>query len=211
MEQIFTDKNDLLKNIHIRTNLKIELGPGTQRFVKDAVTIDKFDSDAVDIMADFELGLSFLPDNSVDYFYSSHVMEHIVNLELLLREIHRVLKPNGIYEFIVPHFANPYYYSDYTHKQFFGLYSMSYFSKTKYFKRGVPQFYNNFDYNIKKIKLEFTSPFWFRYPFKKTWQFLFNLNKGMQELYEESFCYTFPAYQIRFIIEKNNITIPNNS
>ena len=198
----FIDKSNLLKTLQQISNVRIELGPGTKRFINVAITIDKFDSESVDILADFEAGLYFLPDNSVDYFYSSHVMEHIDNLELLLREIHRVLKPGGTYEFVVPHFANPYFYSDYTHKQFFGLYSMSYFCKTKYFKRGVPQFYNDFDYVIKNVRIEFTSPFWFRYPFKKIWQFLFNISKGSQELFEESFCYTFPAYQLRFIIGK---------
>lgn len=202
--QKFTDKNNLLRLIDGKAVVKVELGPGLARFVKDAITIDKYNGDAVDIVANFEEGLEFLPDNSVDYMYSRHVMEHIGNIELLLSEIFRVLKPNGVYEFIVPHFSNPYFYSDYTHKTFFGLYSMSYFSKTPYFKRGVPTFYNDFSFVIDKVRLEFTSPFIFRYPIKKFWQFLFNLSKPSQEFYEECLSSVISAYQIRFYLRKPN-------
>ena len=201
--QKIIDKKNLLTDLNRRETVALELGPGTIRVIKNAITIDKYDSDATDIVADFEEGLSFLPDNSVDYIYSSHVMEHIKNFELLLGEIYRVMKKGAIHEFVVPHFANPYFYSDYTHKNFFGLYTMCYFSKTKYYKRSTPQFYNNFTYNIVKVKLEFTSPFILRYPFKKFWQFIFNLSRGMQELYEEVFCYKMPAYQIRYILKKS--------
>lgn len=201
MQQI-VDKKNILKEFFEKETLIIELGPGNVRYKKDAMTIDKYDSDAVDIIADLELGLAFLPDNSVDYIYSSHLMEHIVNLEGLLREIFRVLKKNGKFEMVVPHFSNPYFYSDYTHRNFFGLYTMSYFSKSNYFKRKVPQFYNDFSFTIEKITIEFTSPFMLRYPFKKMWQFIFNISKGMQEFYEEAISFKIPAYQIRYIVVK---------
>jgi predicted SAM-dependent methyltransferase len=201
MQQI-VDKKNILEIFLNKNTFLVELGPGNFRNNKDALTIDKYDSDAVDIITDLELGLTFLPDNSVDYIYSSHLMEHIVNLEGLLKEIFRVLKKNGKFEMVVPHFSNPYFYSDYTHKNFFGLYTMSYFSKSHYFKRQVPQFYNNFSFTIEKIKIEFTSPFILRYPFKKMWQFIFNLSKSMQEFYEEAVSFKIPAYQIRFIVVK---------
>jgi SAM-dependent methyltransferase len=200
--QQFIDKKDILKDVLKKDTIIVELGPGNKRHFKDALTIDRYDSDAVDIIADLELGLSFLPDNSVDLIYSSHVMEHIVGFEGLLKEIFRVLKPKGKLEFVVPHFSNPYFYSDYTHKHFFGLYTMSYFSKSNYFKRKVPQFYNDFYFTIEKVKIEFTSPFILRYPFKKCWQLIFNLSKGMQEFYEEAVSFKIPAYQIRYIVVK---------
>lgn len=202
MQSIIDKNNKLNTAFSLGSKVFIELGPGNIRSVKNAITIDKYNSDAVDIIADFEEGLSFLPENSIDYLYSSHVMEHIQNFEFLLREIYRVLKKGATSEFIVPHFANPYFYSDHTHKKFFGLYTMSYFSKTSYFNRKVPNFYNDLNFEIVKVRLEFTSPFILRYPFKKFWQFIFNLSKGMQEFYEEVFCYKIPAYQIRYIIKK---------
>jgi len=41
-----------------------------------------------------------------DYFelvYASHVLEHLWNLNLVMKEAHRVLKPNGIFEIKVPY------------------------------------------------------------------------------------------------------------
>ena len=69
----------------------IELGCGPNK-AAGAIGIDQFDVKNVDIVADIENGLPFLPDNSVDELFSRHVLEHIENLELLIKEIHRVLK-----------------------------------------------------------------------------------------------------------------------
>ena len=96
----------------------VELGCGPNK-VEGAIGVDKFQDSQVDIVADIENGLPFLPDNSVDELFSRHVLEHIENLELLIREIYRVLKPGGIHRVIVPHFSNPHFYSDYTHRRFF--------------------------------------------------------------------------------------------
>lgn len=48
-------------------------------------------------------GLPF-PDQSVDYLYSSHVLEHLLRKDArdLLEEVHRVLKKNGIARICVP-------------------------------------------------------------------------------------------------------------
>ena len=45
-----------------------------------------------------------LPDNSVDFLYSSHVIEHIPKhlLNTHLEECYRVLKPDGIYRIVAP-------------------------------------------------------------------------------------------------------------
>jgi SAM-dependent methyltransferase len=52
---------------------------------------------------DLQYGLPFF-DNSVDFLYSSHVLEHLYPnvAELLLREAHRVLRPGGTIRVCVP-------------------------------------------------------------------------------------------------------------
>lgn len=142
------DKNDVLKKINEIPKVVIELGCGRQKQIKNAITIDIIDLPHIDIIADLNKGLWFLPDNSVDEIYSFHFLEHVENFELFMKEIYRVLKKGGKKIGTVPHFSNPYFYSDYTHHNFFGLYTFSYFSKTKYFKREVPSFYNSTDFKI---------------------------------------------------------------
>lgn len=49
-----------------------------------------------------DLRYSALLDDSVDWVFCSHVLEHIPDLDLCLDEIHRVLKPGGIAWLQVP-------------------------------------------------------------------------------------------------------------
>ena len=66
--------------------LILELGCG-QKKKTDRITIDKVDLPNVDIVADIENGLPFLPDNCVDEIHCRSVLEHIQNFEDLMREI----------------------------------------------------------------------------------------------------------------------------
>lgn len=179
--------------------LIIELGCG-QKKKQDRITIDKIDLPHVDIVADMENGLPFLPDNSVDEIHCRSVLEHIENFENLMREIVRVLKKHGKVYVFVPHFSNPYYYSDYTHKRFFGLYSFYYFVDTnKQLKRKVPNFYTDIRINIISQHLLFNSPFWVTRQIRKIFGFVFNCHHSLQELYEEKLCYIFPCYGIEVV------------
>ncbi|MGP8217622.1 MAG: class I SAM-dependent methyltransferase [Bacteroidia bacterium] len=191
---------ELLHKIQHSSKTIIELGCGPYK-KEGVIGIDMLDLPGVDYIADFEKGLSFLPDNSIDEIISFHVLEHIQNLDVLLKEIHRVLKQNGLCRVTVPHFSNPYYYSDYTHKRFFGLYTFDYFSKkdTKY-KRKVPNFYSTYFFEVKERRITFKSSFFFRNLIKQIFNRLFNANRYMQELYEEVFCYWFPCQEITYTI-----------
>lgn len=77
----------------------------------------------VDIQADLNEPLDLLPDGSVEAVHCRHLLEHIDRLLHLLDELHRVVRPGGEIDIRVPHFSNPYGYSDPTHVRFFGLYS----------------------------------------------------------------------------------------
>lgn len=186
------------KKIDKKEPIHIELGCGTSK-ENGKIGIDLLALQGVDIVANIEEGLGFIPDNSVDSISSRHFLEHVVNFELLLREIHRVLKPDGVHHAVVPHFSNPYFYSDYTHKVFFGLYSFDYFaSEESKLKRKVPGFYNDLQFHITKRYLNFKSPFFIRNQIKRIPKIIFNSNNYFKELYESNFCYIFPCSEIEF-------------
>lgn len=177
----------------------VDLGCG-QKTKQGRIGVDKLDLPNVDIVADLEDGLSFLPDNSVDQIHSRSVLTHIENFENLMREIVRVLKKDGTAHVFVPHFSNPYYYSDYTHKRFFGLYTFYYFVDTEcQLRRKVPNFYTDIRIKIISQRLVFTSPFWLRRRIKKLLGFTFNCHRFLQEFYEEHLCYIFPCYGIEVV------------
>jgi SAM-dependent methyltransferase len=179
----------------------VELGCGdkAKSFSEDGrIGIDLVDLENVDIVANLEDGLAFLPDASVDKLYARSLFEHINNFDRLLTEVIRVLKSDGICQLLVPHFSNPYHYSDPTHVRFFGLYSFLYYSQSEklQFKRQVPTFYTESRLEIISLKLRFRSPFKGRKWWKRLHEKIFNLNPWMQEFYEENLCYLFPCYGI---------------
>ncbi len=55
----------------------------------------------IDINHDLSKGIPF-EDNTVDEVFASHFLEH-TDLDFMLQEINRVLKPGGKLEFIVPY------------------------------------------------------------------------------------------------------------
>jgi SAM-dependent methyltransferase len=178
----------------------IDLGCGPYKR-PGSIGIDHLPLEGVDYVADIEQGLGFLPDNSVDEIYSSHLLEHINNFEALMRDIHRALKPGGKKIVVVPHHSNPYYYSDYTHKRFFGLYTFDYMGeRDPRYTRNVPRWYVDFKFKILERQLRFASPFPIRHRIKQVHGKIFNMTPYMQELFESSFCYAFPCQEMRIVL-----------
>jgi predicted SAM-dependent methyltransferase len=188
----------IIEKLSKKEHIVIELGCGPNKQA-GAIGVDKLEDKAVDIVADIENGLPFLPDNSVDEILSRHLLEHIENLEQLIREIYRTLKPGGIHRVIVPHFSNPHFYSDYTHRRFFGLYTFDYFAddETK-LKRKVPNFYNDLSFQITKRYLRFYSLRPLLNLRRRLYSKWVNRSSGAQERYEETRCYRVPCQEIHF-------------
>ncbi len=193
-------KIDLDSALRENSHVILEIGCGDKKKYADSIGVDRIDLPQVDIVADIEQGLSFLPDNSIDEIHCRSVLEHVDNFEYLIREIVRVLKAKGKANIFVPHFSNPYYYSDFTHKRFFGLYTFYYFvDPQQQLKRKVPAYYTDIRINIISQKLIFRSSFWFRRGIKKLASRLFNSTRFMQEFYEEHLCYIFPCDGIEIV------------
>ncbi|MCK6601837.1 MAG: class I SAM-dependent methyltransferase [Bacteroidetes bacterium] len=196
-----TTADELKALVRSRTPGIIELGCGPNK-KPGIIGIDQFPLPGVDFVTDLEHGLPFLESGSADVIISRHVLEHIENFQFLMEEIHRVLKPGGKKEVIVPHFSSPQFYSDFTHRRFFGLYSFDYFSdpgKTG-MKRKVPSFYSTLRFRIVRRKLVFKSHAPVRNWIRQIFTRLFNLSAGMQEFYEENLCYLIPCQEIEFTL-----------
>jgi predicted SAM-dependent methyltransferase len=193
-------KEELLEQIKMRPSVIIELGCGPNP-PQNIIGIDHINLPGVHFVTDLEQGLGMIPNNSIDEVHSSHFMEHIQNFEGLIKDIHRILKPEGKNIVVVPHFANPHYYSDYTHKRFFGLYTFDYFSRPEnQLARKVPAFYTDVKFKVVKRKFVFKTPEFPILNFFNRWilQPVFNANAFMQELYEGTFCWIFPCRELVF-------------
>jgi SAM-dependent methyltransferase len=197
------DKRGILSNILDRNPVLLEIGCGNNKRTNEAIGIDILDYDCVDIVGDAMDVLKKIPDNIVDGISSYHFLEHADNLDLLLGEVARVLRLGGLFQVVVPHFSNPYFYSDPTHKNYFGLYTFSYLGNDRIFRRKVPH-YKAVSFRLIDVDLLFKSPppFIIRYGIKKVLGAMFNSCRYMQEFYEENLCYLFPCYEIKYVIEK---------
>jgi SAM-dependent methyltransferase len=202
MNEKFIDKTGILEKLYLMGIVEVELGCGSVKRVNNAIGIDQIDNETVDIVCSLEDGLPFFPDNSVDVIYSYHLLEHLKDLEFFMGEIFRVLKPGGKKIGTVPHFSNPYYYSDYSHKTPFGLYSFCYFARQSPYRRKVLLYQKYSNFIITKQKIIFYSPFKIINLFRKVYGVIFNSSVLMQEFYEGSMSRSCPAHEIAFELKK---------
>ncbi len=179
--------------------LRLNLGSGpTPR--AGFYSLDHAPMDGVDIVADLNEPLNLLPDDCADHVFSSHTLEHVDKLLLLLSEIHRITRPGGVIEIIVPHFSNPYHYSDPTHVRFFGLYTMNYFVEMdkQPHPRKVPAFYTKTRFEIESVKIAFYRFNVLDRLFVPFLRYLVNRTPGAQDWYELRLSRLFPAAEIRY-------------
>ena len=165
----------------------LELGCGPARRHPDAVTVDALDFEGVDVVGDVFSTLALVPDGSVDAVHSYHFLEHLDSLPRIVAEIARVLRPGGMLHAVVPHFSNPYYYSDYTHRQAFGLYSFSYLADDGILRRRVPRYQKEF---------------YVRYALRRALAAVVNSTRWTQEWYEAGWTGWFPCYEIDFTVAR---------
>ena len=77
--------------------LKVHLGPGQKKYIDGWVNIDaNMFTGKCDVWADLRNPLPFHTE-TVDAFYSHHMIEHLPNIYFHLKEVFRCLKLGGIY------------------------------------------------------------------------------------------------------------------
>ena len=126
----------------------LDLGCGTRK-LKGSIGIDSLKLKGVDIVHNLNKGIPF-PKNTFDKVYSSHFIEHSKDAVFMLKEIHRVLKPGGVAEIIVPHHTNPMAY-DITHNHFFSWATFEHFKYSHYLPFKFKIIENKMVFNYRKI------------------------------------------------------------
>jgi len=205
MKEATALKQQIERALSGRPMAVVELGCGPSKRHREAIGIDALPYPEVDIVSDINEALSLFPSSSLNEVHSYHCLEHIENIEALMNELARVIIPGGLLHVSVPHFSNPYFYSDPTHRHTFGLYSFSYYAFTTLLKRTVPSYMKTFHFEIERLRLGFKSPrpFYGRWLIKKIFGRIFNLNYYLMEFYEENLCYLIPCYEIEFWLKRD--------
>lgn len=175
----------------------LDLGCGEYKINDKAYGVDIRRTSSVNVVCNIESNLPFKYE-SVDIVYCRHVLEHIGDLETLLKEITRILKRDGKIVIIVPHFSNSLAYSDYTHRRFFGYYTFDYFSSTKSKYWNVPRYRDDIRFRILKKRLIFRNIPLLGHIF----EFIFNSHEWLAYVYESKLSWFLPCFEIEFILTK---------
>ena len=198
----YKDKYNLIPNALKQGTLSIEIGVGHKKLNPNAIGIDAIDSPACDIIGDAIEVLNALPDSCVNSVYASHFIEHIEPVDEFLNCLVRVCQIEAKIVIIAPHFSNPFFYSDPTHRATYGLYTFSYYAMSTLFRRSIPSYSRINGLALTDVALRFSSypPNYIRHAIKKLIQKIVNCSSLSKELYEEVFCWLAPCYDVQYAL-----------
>lgn len=169
-----------------RDTVILNLGCGNKKRPEE-IGVDIIPGPSVDVVADLNKYPLPFEDNSVDVIRSSHCFEHLDNLVALMEDIHRILKPNGLLEFSVPHVSNIEFFRDPTHRRPFTFGTMDYFVREIDSVR-----YTNVEFEYVEKTLRFGGGLR-----GKLGKLLFRISARR---YEKYYCWKYPCNEIYFAL-----------
>jgi SAM-dependent methyltransferase len=104
----------------------LDVGCGTNK-TPGAVGLDSNPRTGADVIHDLgEVPYPF-PDNEFDTIISNHAAEHVPDVMAFITELYRITKPGGRIRLLTPHYTNPDWANDPTHRNHFNSYSFDTF------------------------------------------------------------------------------------
>ncbi|MFT3744366.1 MAG: methyltransferase domain-containing protein [Pyrinomonadaceae bacterium] len=104
----------------------LDVGCGTNK-TEGAIGLDNNPRTGADVIHDLgELPYPF-PDNEFDLVVSNHVVEHVPDVMSFIGELHRVTRPGGTIRLLTPHYTNPDWANDPTHRNHINSYTFNTF------------------------------------------------------------------------------------
>ncbi|MDC1152554.1 methyltransferase domain-containing protein [Nitrospinaceae bacterium] len=141
----------------------------------DYFAIDKHSLPGIKIVCDFTEGIP-LKDNSVDELICIHVLEHIFDLKSMMKELHRVLKNEGVLKIWVLHCFSPTAFGDSTHVRFFTFETFKQFDK-----QNQGSYYYDFYFGFVRSKMQIFRRWYQTNFFDRFLEILINLNQRRGE------------------------------
>ncbi|CAN5730849.1 hypothetical protein BH24ACI2_BH24ACI2_08080 [soil metagenome] len=104
----------------------LDVGCGSNKY-EGAIGLDNNPRTAADVIHDLgEVPCPF-EDNEFDLIISRHVVEHIPDVMAFITELYRITKNGGRIKLVTPHYTNPDWANDPTHRNHFNSYSFNTF------------------------------------------------------------------------------------
>src|SRR3989344_1469117 len=99
--------------------LNIGCGPDIRSKSEGWVNLDDLKLKGVDVVHSLNKFPYPFKNNEFDEVFCSHILEHVDDLIKVMKELHRITKPNGIIKIHVPHFSCGVNYRDPIYERFF--------------------------------------------------------------------------------------------
>lgn len=104
----------------------LDVGCGANKY-EGAIGLDNNPRTAADVIHDLgEIPYPF-PDNEFDLIVSNHVVEHVPDVMAFVGELHRIAKPGAKIRLLTPHYTNPDWANDPTHRNHINSYTFNTF------------------------------------------------------------------------------------
>jgi SAM-dependent methyltransferase len=108
------------------TKKVLDVGCGWNK-VPGAIGIDSNPRAHADVVHDLGVVPYPFSDNEFDEIVCRHVIEHVPDVMALVTELHRIAKPGARLSIVTPHYTNPDWATDPTHRNHFNSYSFNCF------------------------------------------------------------------------------------
>lgn len=100
----------------------LDIGCGTNK-VAGAIGMDFNPRTAADVIHDLDDLPYPFADSSFDEVIGRHVIEHVANPLAVMCELHRITRTGGVVKLVAPHWTNPDFATDLTHRNHLNSYS----------------------------------------------------------------------------------------
>jgi SAM-dependent methyltransferase len=130
---------------------KLNLGCGID-YKEGYVNVDFHSHIQIDVQHDLNSIPYTFADGEFDFILASHVLEHLDRPFVVMQELHRILKKDGILQVKVPHFSRGFTHSE--HKAGFDV-TFPYYFNPQFTKSG----YYGVEFELKKMELHYIAFF----------------------------------------------------
>lgn len=150
---ILTNNTYLIQVISYTMEKKLNLGCG--EFKKEGyINVDFFSASNPDIRHDLNKFPYPFADNEFNLIEANHVLEHLANPFMVMKELHRISKNGSVVVIKVPHFSRGFTHPE--HKRGFDI------SFPLYFNPLFPGGYQGVNFELKRMRFS-----WFGQPYLK--------------------------------------------
>jgi SAM-dependent methyltransferase len=124
----------------------LDAGCGDNKY-PGAIGMDSNPRTVADVIHDLgDIPYPFAEDE-FDLVVTRHVAEHVPDVMAFMSELHRITKPGGQIKLVTPHYTNPDWASDLTHRNHFNCYSFNCFLQD----RRLFPFYTDVEFRLLRV------------------------------------------------------------